>query len=318
MNIRKEIDYSTMHAALDLAVAQNLPQMEMYHEIGKAICTRPEKGAAVAAASYLSEQYPDMAGFSPRNVRRMRDFYRLYGDMPELLAKALHLNWTQNVVIMEAELTAEARAWYIDEALRCDLTKAELLELLSSEAHLQIPLDQTEKYWYNVGDNKVSEFDQHEKDTFCVSRQYLPQSNGRVRNERLGEEGWLGAPIPYRICGNQPGGDREPCLSSCTAQAGGAWNLLRGPCGPAAYQPRLRRVRPAHRHGSGQPAEYVPHLRRRFFRQDVPPDGAYRPPRRCSRPVVHRRLRGHLVGCAVRVSGITERTYREMRCSANG
>ena len=55
MNIRKEIDYSAMHAALDLAVAQNLSQMEMYCEIGKAICARPEKGAAVAAATYLSE-----------------------------------------------------------------------------------------------------------------------------------------------------------------------------------------------------------------------------------------------------------------------
>ena len=61
MNIRKEIDYSTMHTALDFAVAQNLPQMEMYCEIGKAICARPEKGAAVAAASYLSERYPNMA-----------------------------------------------------------------------------------------------------------------------------------------------------------------------------------------------------------------------------------------------------------------
>ena len=63
MNIRKEIDYSTMHAALDFAVVQNPSQTEMYCEIGKAICARPEKGAAVAAASYLSERYPNMAGF---------------------------------------------------------------------------------------------------------------------------------------------------------------------------------------------------------------------------------------------------------------
>ena len=310
MNIRKEIDYSTMHAALDLAVSMKLPQMELYCEIGKAICARTEKGAAVAAASYLSEQCPDMAGFSPRNVRRMRDFYRLYSDMPELLAKVLRLNWTQNVVIMETELPAEARAWYIDEALRCDPTKAELLELLSSDAHLQISLDQTEKYWYNADNDNVLEFDQHEKDTFCVSRQYLPQPNGRVRNERLGEEGWLGIPIPYRICGNQSGGDRQSCLSSRTAKAGGAWDLLRGPCSPAAYQAGSRGLRSAHRHGSGQSAEHVPHLRRQLLRQDIPPDGSHRPPRRCSRPVVHRRLRGHLAGCVGWVPRIAERTYK--------
>ena len=113
-----------------------------------------------------------MAGFSPRNVRRMRDFYRLYSDMPELLTKVLRLNWTQNVVIMEAELSLEARTWYINETLRSNPTKAELLKLLVSEAHLQISLDQTEKYWYNADNDRALEFNQHEKDTFYMSRQY--------------------------------------------------------------------------------------------------------------------------------------------------
>ena len=33
-----------------------------------------------------------MTGFSPRNVRRMRDFWQLYSGTPELLGEALHLN----------------------------------------------------------------------------------------------------------------------------------------------------------------------------------------------------------------------------------
>ena len=113
MNIRKAVDYSTMFATLESVMKADLPQMELYCEIGKAVCARSEKGAAVAAAEFLREQHPDMTGFSPRNVRRMRNFWQLYSDMPELLCEALHLNWTQNVVIMEAELTAEERRWYI-------------------------------------------------------------------------------------------------------------------------------------------------------------------------------------------------------------
>ncbi len=101
MNIRKAVDYSAMFAALEAVMDADLPQMKLYCEVGKIVCARSEKGAAVAAAEFLKEQYSDMTGFSPRNVRRMRDFYRLYGDMPELLAKTLCLNWTQNVVIME-------------------------------------------------------------------------------------------------------------------------------------------------------------------------------------------------------------------------
>lgn len=315
MNVRKEIDYSTMFAALDMAVSRNLPQIELYCEIGKAICVRAEKGAAVAAASYLSDRYPDMPGFSPRNVRRMRDFYRLYDDLPELLTNALRLNWTQNIVIMEAELSAEVRAWYVDEALRCDPTKAELLELLASAAHLQIPLDQTEECCYNESNNEDSELEQHEKVAFCVSWEYLPQPDGRVRDEGFGEEVRLGIPISHRIRGYQPGGDRQRCLSSSTAQVGGAWDLLRGPCGSAAHQSGLRGIRPAHWHGSSQSTEYVPHLRRRFRPQDVPSDGSHKPPWRHGRPMVHWGLRGHMAGCACRMPGIVERTYREMRCA---
>ena len=75
MNIRKNIDYSGMYEALDMLMAQQLPQMELYCEIGKTVCRRTEKGAAVMASEYLDKHYPDAKGFSPRSLRRMRDFY---------------------------------------------------------------------------------------------------------------------------------------------------------------------------------------------------------------------------------------------------
>ena len=89
MNVRKAVDYSAMFAALGSLMEADLPQMKLYCEVGKIVCTRSEKGAAVAAAEFLKEQYPDMTGFSPRNVRRMRDFWQLYSSMPELLGEAL-------------------------------------------------------------------------------------------------------------------------------------------------------------------------------------------------------------------------------------
>ena len=82
MNVRKPIDYSAMFAALDTLMAAELsqmaelPQMKLYCEIGRLVSGRPEKGAAVAAAEYLYGMYPDASGFSPRNLRRMREFFR--------------------------------------------------------------------------------------------------------------------------------------------------------------------------------------------------------------------------------------------------
>ena len=100
MNIRKAVDYSTMFAELESAIEADLPQMELYCEIGKAVCTRSEKGAAVAAAEFLKEQYPDMTGFSPRNVRRMRDFYRVYENDQTFIQQALKIGWTLSILII--------------------------------------------------------------------------------------------------------------------------------------------------------------------------------------------------------------------------
>lgn len=79
--------------------------MELYREIGRLVDSRPEKGAAVSAAEYLHGAYPDVAGFSPRNLQRMRDFYRVYESAPEVMAEVMRIGWTQNVVILEADLT---------------------------------------------------------------------------------------------------------------------------------------------------------------------------------------------------------------------
>ena len=160
-----------MFAVLGSLMEADLPQMELYCEIGKAVCARSEKGAAVAAAEFLREQHPDMTGFSPRNVRRMRNFWQLYSDMPELLCEALHLNWTQNVVIMEAELTAEERRWYIRRAAARNLSKSELLRMITDSAHLESVLDEKVDVWYNESNDEISERTQYGEDPVYLSRQ---------------------------------------------------------------------------------------------------------------------------------------------------
>lgn len=49
MNIRKPTDYATMFTILDTLMEAQLPQMELYREIGRLVSDRVEKGAAVAA-----------------------------------------------------------------------------------------------------------------------------------------------------------------------------------------------------------------------------------------------------------------------------
>ena len=132
MNVRKPVDYSTMYRELAAILARNLPQMDEIYAIGKVISQRPEKGAAVAAAEFLQAKFPDRTGFSPRNVRRMRVFYKTYENDQTLLRLAMKIGWTLNVVIMESELTRDARKWYLEQARVQKWSKKELLEILSS------------------------------------------------------------------------------------------------------------------------------------------------------------------------------------------
>lgn len=263
MNIRKPTNYSAMYAVLDRLMVEELPQVELYFEIGRAVCARTEKGAAVAASEYLQAAYPETIGFSPRNLRRMREFFRIYENVPELRRLAMKISWTQNVVILEAELTMEERAWYLRAAEQFSWSKKELNDQISASAHLKTALDDVEGMCYTEREEIVQEYEnQDDKDTFCVSRQYLQEPNGRVCDEGLGEKGGIGAGIPHRISGYQPGGDRQSCVSSRPAEAGPARDRLYWQNGPPAPKQRLRPVRSADRDGPGKSPRYVPHLRR--------------------------------------------------------
>ena len=249
MNIRKPADYSNLFSELDKLVVAQLPQMELYCEIGRLVNGRLEKGAAVAASEYLRATYPVADGFSPRNVRRMRAFYAAYKNSPEIMRLAMELGWTQNVAILERCGNNEERAWYIRAALRFGWKNAKLLEAIESQAWLHSSLDEQALSCYTEEKEAMQESESDEEDTLCVSWKYLPQPHGRVRDEGLGEESWAGVAIPYRVGGHQPGGNRQPGLSPGVAQAGGAWDLLRRPRGAAAHQSGLRQVRPTDRHG---------------------------------------------------------------------
>ena len=238
MNIRKPTDYTAMFAALDKLMAAQLPQMELYCEIGRVVSGRAEKGAAVAASEHLQATYPTAEGFSPRNVRRMRAFYAAYEESPEIMRLAMNLGWTRNVAILERCGSNEERAWYIRAVLRFGWKKAKLLEAIESQAWLHSSLDEQAVSCY-TGEKEVSqESESDEENTLCVPWKYLPQSDGRVRDEGLGEEGWAGVTVSYRVGGNQPGGDWQSGLSSGAAQAGGAWDLLRRSRSAAAHQCR--------------------------------------------------------------------------------
>ena len=174
MNIRNPTDYSTLFSELSAIMIAQLPQMELYCEIGRLVRGRAEKGAAVAASEYLQITCPDVEGFSPRNLRRMRAFYAAYKNFPEIMRLAMELGWTQNVAILERCSSNEERAWYIRAVLRFGWKKAKLLEAIESQTWLYSSLDEQMISCYTEEKEVTQESESDEKDTLCVSRQDLP------------------------------------------------------------------------------------------------------------------------------------------------
>jgi hypothetical protein len=214
--------------------------MELYREIGRLVCQRTEKGAAVAVAEHLARCYPNTSGFSPRNLRRMRDFHRMYGDCPKLMDQAMNVGWTQNVVIMEAKLTLEERGWYLNAAAQFGWSKAELQRQIQAAAHLELSLDETPAICYTESKEIEMEKSANEH-TFYLPWEHLSVANGRICDERFGEESQSGGPVSHRIRGDQHRGDRQSSLSTCPPQIGRAWHRLHWKEGQTTPKRRLRR-----------------------------------------------------------------------------
>ncbi len=111
----------------------NAQLMELYSLIGKNICEQGEKAFVVHLAEILSEQFPHLKGFSPRNLRRMRDFYITYQSEPELMKKAQTLSWTQNTVILECCENNKQRSFYLSLAEKNNLSKLALMKAIKDE-----------------------------------------------------------------------------------------------------------------------------------------------------------------------------------------
>lgn len=304
MNTQKKIDYSELFATLDIVIASNLPQIKLYLKIGCAVSNRPEKGAAIAAAEYLQTTYPDTVGFSPRNVRRMREFYQAYKDTPEILQQAMQIGWTQNVIIMEADLPIQEKFWYIQAVRQFSWSKAELVQQINSGAHLEITLDLAEEMCYTDKNSIQPEEPSNDKDIICVFGQHLPQSDGGVCDEGSGGESRLVETIPGRISRDQPGWWGG--LSTSPEKTRRTWDQLQRKALSPTVKSRLRQIRPPDWDGLRQSPQYAPYLRRRSREQNVSASGLYRLPQRHRRPLVYRRFRHSLERCEKGLSWFVE------------
>lgn len=112
-----------IHAAQQRAtLAVNRELVLLYWQIGHDILTRQAQqgwGAKVIErlAQDLRAAFPDMKGFSPRNLKYMRAFAEAWSDAEFVQQAAAQLPWGHNLVLLDKLPGPETRRWYAAKAI---------------------------------------------------------------------------------------------------------------------------------------------------------------------------------------------------------
>jgi predicted nuclease of restriction endonuclease-like (RecB) superfamily len=140
-------------AQLRAAFAANKELLLLYYDIGLMIDARSRTeawGTAVIdrIARDLRREFPGMEGLSPRNLRRMRAFYRAYplseadaAIWPQVVAKlglvkwppaVAELPWAHNLILLEKLKEPAERAWYAQAAVNHGWSRNILIQQIES------------------------------------------------------------------------------------------------------------------------------------------------------------------------------------------
>src|SRR5207244_4329870 len=110
-------------AQVRAALAVNRELVLLYWEIGRDILARQQQhgwGARVVdrLASDLHHAFPEVRGFSPRNLKYMRAFAEAWSDEPIVQAVLAQITWYHNITLLEKLKAPEERLWYVRQTIQ--------------------------------------------------------------------------------------------------------------------------------------------------------------------------------------------------------
>ena len=112
-----EIKQRVQQARLRAVLAANAATVLAYWDVGQVILARQEKegwGAKVIdrLSTDLREAFPDMQGFSPRNLKYMRAFAAAWPDAEIVQGALAQIGWYQNIALLDKLKSPSERLWY--------------------------------------------------------------------------------------------------------------------------------------------------------------------------------------------------------------
>jgi predicted nuclease of restriction endonuclease-like (RecB) superfamily len=125
---------------LKVTLSANAAMVMLYWDIGLTILTRQkQQGWGAKIIDRLSEDlkaaFPDMRGFSPRNLKYMRRFAQEWPDRSIVQRSAALIPWRNNQLLLDKLNSNEVRLWYAERAAENGWSRDILALQIESRLH---------------------------------------------------------------------------------------------------------------------------------------------------------------------------------------
>lgn len=136
----REIKSRIQEERLRVVLAANSAMVLLYWDLGRIILDRQNRagwGAKVIdrLAKDLRDAFPDMKGFSPRNLKYMRAFAAAWSNRAIVQEVLAQITWYQNIALLEKLTGSEERLWYARKTLEHGWSHNILVLQIQGRAH---------------------------------------------------------------------------------------------------------------------------------------------------------------------------------------
>lgn len=127
---------------LKAVLQANRSMILLYWQIGKSILEHQERegwGTKVIdrMAHDLKASFPEMSGFSPRNLKYMRKFAESWTDFEIVQRTVAQISWRSNITLLDKLKDPDLRLWYAQKAIENGMGKDMLVFQIESQLHLR-------------------------------------------------------------------------------------------------------------------------------------------------------------------------------------
>lgn len=136
----KDIKDRVKSSQLKAAIAVNQELVQLYWGIGQSVLKKQEEegwGSKVVEklAADLKAAFPEMKGFSLRNIQFMVQFAKEYPDIEIVKQVVSQIPWGHNILIIQKINDIEIRLWYAKKTIENGWSRNVLMHWLDSGLH---------------------------------------------------------------------------------------------------------------------------------------------------------------------------------------